>query len=68
MTARMVECAVEGRTGDVGTDGGRGRKCVDISGGGLLYWCSNIGNGVVLVGGIVSRGEGASKDASMKLV
>lgn len=31
MTARMVECTVEGRTGEVGTDGGRGRKCVDIS-------------------------------------
>lgn len=26
VTARMVECAVEGRTGDVGTEGGRGRK------------------------------------------
>ena len=32
MTARMVECAVEGRTGEVGVGGGcgRGRKCVDM--------------------------------------
>lgn len=32
VTARMVECAVEGRTGDVGVGGGcgRGRKCVDM--------------------------------------
>jgi hypothetical protein len=30
--ARIVECAVEGRTGDVGVEGGwrRGRKYVDM--------------------------------------
>jgi hypothetical protein len=30
--ARMVECAVDGRTGEVGAGGGcgRGRKCVDM--------------------------------------
>jgi len=38
VTARMVECAVEGRTGEdgVGVVWGRGRKCVDIV---LLFVC-----------------------------
>jgi hypothetical protein len=29
-TARIVECAVDGRTGEDGTVGARGRKCVDM--------------------------------------